>query len=270
MEVTRGLLLALSILTHILQGQLSGNVWSNIKKPSTTDTTDLRSSFLVVGTEYTSRVASWGRTFDEKQFGIAPYIFLNSRGGIYGYVMSNYWSLTPSIPARIVSGIGYQRSLTNWFSFFAGYERWFNRYGDAYFDHALENEIDFGIDLIIKNLTIEPMFIYLFGLERISQLDISVERYCQLISKRITISVRPAAVASMATPVFAYIYYESPDPDYDYEKFEWVNFESSLSLDIEWGNLELSGSVRYNHPFNIGNEKLTPFLSFTADVSFSF
>ena len=271
MDSTKIFLLTLIFLTSVLKAQQSRSTnWTGITRESITDSTDLDPLFLAVGTEYTSLVVFCGRTFGENELGISPFLFLNSGVGFYGYVISNYWSATVRKPARIVSGVGYQYAFNRHVSFYAGYERWFNRFGDDYFDRALQNEIEIGANLFINKLSIEPAFYYMFGLERISQLDLSIERNCPVISKNIRVSVRPSFVTSFATPVFSYIYYEFPDEDYDYEKFRLVDFEGALSLYMELGNLELNGAFRYNYPISVGNETLTPFLYFTADISYSF
>lgn len=240
------------------------------KKTIPKDSLDNDPFFISIGSEYESQVAFWGRTFDERQFGILPYVYLNSGKGFHAYVMNSYWSQSYRKPARTIAGIGFEYELTKQISFFAGYERWFNHYGDDYFNHALENEVEIGTSINVKHFTLGSVFYYMFGLEHIKQLDISVERKFTKAFDNIKVSIKPASVASLATPIFAFIYYENPDPDYDYEKFKWVDFESSLSLDIEWGNLELNGALRYNYPINIGNENLSSFLYFTADLNYSF
>jgi hypothetical protein len=231
-----------------------------------------RKSSLAIGIDYASRVIFCGRDFGERQQGMSPYVLLNSRHGFYLYTIADFWSATPRQPARNVLGLGYEKQITKRFSAFVGYERWFNHYNDKYFDRAMQNELEAGFSYTLGKFSFEPAFYYFFGLERITQLDLTLARDFNLFSpgKNFNVSSRSEFTTTLATPVFAYIFYEFPDPNYDYEKFRLVDLEGSQTFTLSWGNIDLIGTARYNIPVNTGNESLKPFLYFTAELSYTF
>ena len=229
----------------------------------------LNRSFFTVGTDFGSRVLFCGRDFGERQYGVSPYLVLNS-AGFYMYAQMDWWSDADRSPARHVTGMGYDAQLSENLALFAGYERWFNHYNDDYFDNALKNEVEAGARYRAGKFLLEPTFYFFFGWERIYELDIMVSRPLILVNKKVKVSLTPGILATFATPVFAYMFYEFPDPEYDYEKFRIVDYESGLSLLVLWKNFELSGSANYNMPIRLSNEIISPFYYFTCEVSYSF
>jgi hypothetical protein len=242
----------------------------NTNQPDSLIPDSIRTAFFTIGSDYANRVLFCGRDFGERQFGISPYVMYNFRSGLYGYVMFDFWSATPRKPARHVLGIGYESDPNKRLSFQLGYERWFNHYEDSYFDNALKHEIEVGLDYKINRFSFESTFYYFFGLERIYELDLTLSRPYRLLNKRVKILITPEFTSTFATPVFSWMFYEFPDPEYDYEKFRLVDFEGGTSLTLERGNLELVFSGRYNAPVRVANEVLSPFFYLSAEVNLSF
>jgi hypothetical protein len=266
------LLVCLVILTVEAQQNRMKN-WSSIPGVNLRDSLNpdsLRTAFFTIGSDYANRVLFCGRDFGERQFGVSPYVIYNFRGGLYVYTVFDFWSATPRKPARNVLGIGYETDPNKRLSVQLGYERWFNHYEDSYFDNALKHEIEVGLDYKLRRVSLEPTFYYFFGLERIYELDLTVSRPYRLLNKRVRIFITPEFTTTFATPVFSWMFYEFPDPEYDYEKFRLVDFEGGTSFTLTRGNFEMVISGRYNAPVQVANEVLAPFFYLSAEVNFSF
>jgi hypothetical protein len=266
------LLVCLTILTTQVQQNRIKN-WPSIpntNQPDSLHPDSTRAAFFTIGSDYANRVLFCGRDFGERQFGVSPYLIYNLPNGLYVYTAFDFWSATPRKPARNVLGIGYESNSNKKLSFHLGYERWFNHYDDSYFDNALKHEIEAGFDYNLNKVSFEPTFYYFVGLERIYELDLKLSRPYRLVDKRVKILITPEFTTTFATPVFSWMFYEFPDPEYDYEKFRLVDFEGSTSLTLERGNFEFVVSARYNAPVRVANEALSPFFYISAEVNFSF
>jgi len=226
---------------------------------------------LILGSEYDNRVIFCGRDFGERQFGLSPYLSYYSGKGFYSYGTIDFWSAVPRKPARHVIGLGYEVNPLKNVSVFAGYERWFNHYEDPYFDRAMQNELETGMVYTLKQFSFKPSLYYYFGLERIFQLDFTLSHNHNFLSSgKINFGVISEFTTTLATPVFSYIFYEFPDPDYDYEKLRLVDFDGNLSLLVRWHHLELLGTVHFNFPIAVANESLDSFNYFTTELSYYF
>jgi hypothetical protein len=266
------LLICLATLTTKAQQNRIKN-WSSIPNTNQSDslnTDSTRTAFFTVGSDFANRVLFCGRDFGERQFGVSPYAMYNFRSGLYAYTVFDFWSATPRKPARNVLGIGYESDPNKKLSFQLGYERWFNHYDDSYFDNALKHEIEVGFNYKLNQVLFEPTFYSFFGLERIYELDLTLSRSYRLLNKRFKILVTPEFTTTLATPVFSWMFYEFPDPEYDYEKFRLVDFEGSTSFALERGSFQFVVSARYNVPVQVANEILSTFFYLTVEVNFSF
>lgn len=225
---------------------------------------------LSIGSYYDSKMVFWGRDFEEEQFGIAPYIMFNTAKGFYAYVVSNYWSANAEIPARTDLGVGFETTLADKIYVALGYEKWIARYGDEYYNSLLKNNIEVDVGFELFGIDVEPTFYYMFGEEYIFQSDILLEKKISLHTSNVSrISLKPSALATLATRTFIPMYSEFYSDQINYNKFKPVDYEASAALEIEFKNLQLEATAHYNIPVAVQYEELSPFYYFSFHLIYS-
>jgi len=174
---------------------------------------DVEQSQLAIRLSYNSNVLSAGRTLGIENFGLSPGVSFYHKSGIYADV-SGYWSkdFDPSYYLTVAS-LGYMYTFPKYFSFMAGYDRYFYNvtsedqyipfkntlsvtpilefkpvvislnysyyFGDTYANRLMPG---LGIDLQkkkflkIDRITLSPSFYMLMGDETITELQVTYPR----------------------------------------------------------------------------------------------
>ena len=224
---------------------------------------------ILFGTYYDSKMTFWGRDFGEKQFGLTPYVVLSSPLGLYIYGVNNYWSANAKQPARTDLGIGYETNLGKKVYLSMGYERWFARYGDDYYNSLLIHNIELSAVFELPWFDVAPSVYYMFGENHVLQTDIAIEKqYLIPLSKICRLSFKPSLLTTFATRTFIPMYSEFDLDQIDYNKIALVDYEATAMLGLEIRNLEMDVAGHYNIPIGVGYEELSPFSYLSIHVSY--
>jgi hypothetical protein len=227
---------------------------------------------IEIASDFANKVVFWGRDFGRKQFGFENSLIFKTGKGFFLNYTGNVWSAMPSPYAKTDIGIGYEKQVTDRLYTSMGYERWFFHNGDAFVRSALTNYLEADINYDLDIINIEPEFYYMFGTQNIVQTDINVRGEFFLFScfKSGEVSIKPQGLATFANQGFLPIYSDYPSGYTNEKKFNLVDLEMALPLQLKVKNMEFEPQLHYNIPVKIGNEQVSPFFYFSVHFAYNF
>lgn len=229
-------------------------------------------SQLAVRLSYNSNVLSAGRTLGIENFGLAPGLSYYHKSGLYADV-SEFWSkdFDPAYYLTIAS-VGYMHSFSKYFSFMAGYDRYFYnlRHEDEYIPY--NNTLSATPIVDLKPVLFSLNYSFYFGdsyAHRIMPgLSVILEKKKLLRIDRISIS--PSFFMLMGNEILTELQYDGPSAKNFRDYGEWfriveinknvfgvMNYAFSIPLNVTHKGFGFSFTYTYNIPKALPGEPLT-------------
>ncbi|MBA4055437.1 MAG: hypothetical protein C0490_12045, partial [Marivirga sp.] len=233
---------------------------------------DIGGSQLAVRLSYNSNVLSAGRTLGIENFGLAPGLSYYHKSGFYADV-SGFWSkdFDPSYYLTVAS-VGYMHSFSKYFSFMAGYDRYFYnlRSEDEYIPYKNTLSVTPIIDL--KPVLFSLNYSFYFGdayVHRIMPgMSVVLEKKKLFQIDRVAIS--PSFFMLMGNEILTELEWDGPSLRNKIDYGTWfrivernenvfgvMNYAFSLPLTITHKGLSFSFTYTYNIPKALPGEPLT-------------
>lgn len=225
---------------------------------------DLGGSQLVVRLSYNSNVQSTGRTLGIENFGLSPGISYYHKTGFYGDV-SGFWSkdFDPTYYLTVGS-LGYMHDFSKYFSFMAGYDRYFYSTADEGSYIPYKNSLSVTPILELKPISISANYSYYFG-DQIAHrimpgISISLEKNKLWNIDRIAISPSFYALfgdETIITLEFLRIGRRLVEVNTTRKVFGIMNYAISAPISIRINQWAFSFAYTYNIPKALPGETLT-------------
>jgi hypothetical protein len=235
---------------------------------------DDNSHKLILGFDYMSKVAFWGRNFGINQFGLMPTVMYTHPKGFYAFYTGYYWSGEQNKYAKTDLGIGYEKYVTDRWYVSAEYSRWFFYNGNIASRKALTNFIEFDTYYDFDFITVGGSYYYMFGIQESHIFNIEVSKdftlYHLLGADKIIISPSVVATAAANTKIPA-----NPSlfslAKYQENPSGIINYEFTLPIEYKIiGLCDLSAAYHFAIPQNAAPQfPLKPFSYFIIESAWT-
>jgi hypothetical protein len=250
----------------------SSNTFTN--KIDSLEEADDKSHKLILGFDYMSKVAFWGRTFGINQFGLMPTVMYANPKGFYAFYTGYYWSGEQNKYAKTDLGIGYEKYLTDRLYVSAEYSRWFFYNGNTASRKALTNFIELDSYYDFDFITVGCSYYYMFGIQQSHVFNIELSKdftlYNLLGANKIIISpsVVATAAANTKTPANPSLFSLAKYQD---NPSGIINYEFMLPVEYKIiGLCDLSAAYHFAIPQNAAPQfPLKPFSYFIIESAWT-
>ena len=221
-----------------------------------------------------NKAVFWGRTFGLNQFSVEPCLIFKTNKGFYFYNTNYYWSkdALPNLFAKSDLGIGYEKDISENFSFSINYERWLYYNGGENVKKAIQNSTELQLFYAFNYLNLEAVSYYMFGDYKIFETDfkISQEFHLHTFSKNCYLYVFPELTSIFANKNFLPIYSVVQPTMNNRNYFRLIDLELTIPFRLELKNFDFEPTFHYNKPIKQVNENVSAFIYFSLGLSYNF
>ena len=239
------------------------------------------SDILEIGTEFTSKVAFWGRDYEINQIGFQPSYRYQTSYGVYYTATQNYWSSEARPLARTYVGMGYQKRINSMFYSSLSYE-WCIIHNEMLSEiNEPENNLTLDLSYDLNWFYIEPSINYMFGSNKFLMTNIVLRGDYKLfnLGRVGRVFFQPEVMMTNSTSPYSLFAYESGDGTTegdtiamktDLKNFSIIDYELTIPLTFNCKNFEIKAAYHFSYPISINSEEnVYPFSSFTISLTFT-
>ena len=239
------------------------------------------SDILEIGTEFTSRVAFWGRDYGIRQIGFQPSYRYQTSYGVYYTATQNYWSSDARPLARTYVGMGYQKRINSMFYSSLSYE-WCIIHNEMLSEiNEPENNLTLDLSYDLNWFYIEPSITYMFGSNKFLMTNLVLRGDYELfnLGRVGRVFFQPEVMMTNSTSPYSLFAYDIGDETTngdtialhtDLKNFSIIDYELMIPLTFNCKNFEIKAAYHFSYPISINSEELVrPFSFFTVSLTFT-
>ncbi len=239
------------------------------------------SDILEIGTEFTSKVAFWGRDYEVQQIGFQPTFKYQTARGLFFTASQNYWSSDPKPLAKTYVGGGYQKRINSWLYTSLSYDRCIVHNDSLSTISEPENNLVLDLSCMLGWIAFEPSVNYLFGSQQFLLSDLMIRGEFKLFNfkKLGRVFFEPEIMMTSTTSPNSLFYHDPEDesetrvPPSDHinlKSLKIINYELTLPLAFNYKNFEIKTAFHYANPVKINSDEFVrPFSYFTISLVYT-